>query len=147
MTVDARAGPQARTSSIGAPASTWPITAACSNPPSRKIVNTASIAAFEGQIGQVAYTAAKAVDGSTSTSWMSSTTSGAQWMRVDLGSNYTISISPEPIFICCMFTSKTHKPSVARVTPATVCSLGLSRKKMNPSIGTRRALRAVINAE
>ncbi|MBI5016296.1 MAG: discoidin domain-containing protein [Deltaproteobacteria bacterium] len=37
------------------------------------------------------YTAAKAVDGSASTSWMSSTTSGAQWVRVDLGASYTIS--------------------------------------------------------
>jgi VCBS repeat-containing protein len=37
------------------------------------------------------YTAAKAVDGSTSTSWMSSTTSSAQWVRVDLGASSSIS--------------------------------------------------------
>lgn len=37
------------------------------------------------------YAASKAVDGSTSTTWMSSTTSGAQWERVDLGSSYGIS--------------------------------------------------------
>ena len=32
-----------------------------------------------------------AVDGSTSTSWMSSTTSGEQWVRVDLGTSQSIS--------------------------------------------------------
>ena len=37
------------------------------------------------------YVAGKAVDGSTATSWMSSTTSSAQWVRVDLGSSLDIS--------------------------------------------------------
>jgi len=37
------------------------------------------------------YTAAKAVDGTTTTSWMSDKTSGDQWVKVDLGSSKSIS--------------------------------------------------------
>jgi hypothetical protein len=37
------------------------------------------------------YAASKAVDGSRSTSWMSSTTKSAQWVQVDLGSSLSIS--------------------------------------------------------
>jgi PKD repeat protein len=37
------------------------------------------------------YASRKAVDGTTSTSWMSSKTNPAQWLRVDLGSSPTIS--------------------------------------------------------
>ncbi|MBI5016295.1 MAG: discoidin domain-containing protein [Deltaproteobacteria bacterium] len=38
------------------------------------------------------YAASMAVDGSTTTSWMSSSTSSAQWVRVDLGSSQTLSV-------------------------------------------------------
>jgi hypothetical protein len=82
---------------VGGVYTTGPITADCTVaatftviPPPANLALNKTASASTTRTG-TSYTAAKAVDGSTSTSWMSSTTTSAQWVRVDLGSSQSIS--------------------------------------------------------